>query len=471
MSNTNRTNESLADSTDITTESIQAAGDVIIDEVILFTSAGEIDLRNFLLEFSLYEDMFSNAMSATAIITDAAGIISKVPLRGGEFLNITIRTPTFPATPEFSIKRTFIVTGLLDRILDKDRQQIYVLRLVSPEAVSDNLQPLSKSYSGTTDKIVGDIFKEYLLAPRYTGDAGTSALYIFGAPHSSSLTFVVPFWTPFKAINWVCARTVSGRGVAPNALFYESNKNFYYGTVEDIISQQRNAGIVFGEYFYGDNSIRDRSSGNFNYVSSDLGTGYKVIEAINIPRQFDILDGQDLGYYSGTMLTHDIVTKEYYDVIWDYGDSFTAYRHLESYTTDGGGTREDLSGAYPQFSKSTPKHPHTYRTVRTKHHKIFNDYTDSKIENWSLQRNSMLYEMSNLRIHIDVPGRTDIEVGVLVYLNFPIGTNKETDVASNFDERMSGVYLVSAIHHTISIIGKHKMVLELIKDSFKKSVD
>jgi hypothetical protein len=82
-----------------------------------------------------------------------------------------------------------------------------------------------------------------------------------------------------------------------------------------------------------------------------------------------------------------------------------------------------------------------------------------------------MYDLSNLKIEIEVPGRTDVEVGRLVNFLYPKNIDKNaTDLAEDtLDPYMSGIYMITAIRHEF-VLNKHTMYMELVKDSFKREL-
>jgi hypothetical protein len=83
-----------------------------------------------------------------------------------------------------------------------------------------------------------------------------------------------------------------------------------------------------------------------------------------------------------------------------------------------------------------------------------------------LIRNFSMAEIDNSAIEITVPGKTDVDLGLLVRLVFPKTDDKssEPDIQDLEDPFVSGLYMITAIRHTVSN-GKHDMVLRLMRDS------
>lgn len=449
-----------------------AAGDVFFDDVFITTTSGaQLDIKNFCTQIVLFEDMFSNVLTGTISVTDANNLISKAPLVGGEFLSIQLRTPGFAKNSAEVIRKTFVIYGISDRLLDADRQQFYTINFISVEGMQDNVNLLSKSFQGSTDKLVSDIYTQYLKTPRwyekgaFTGEQ--TELIVSGGPHASSLRFVAPYWSPFKTINWLAHRSIGKTNKGPNFLFFETNKSFYFASIEDLIETQRNKGVLFSEYFYGTANVRLDSPG-YSYSRPNLGRQYQIVQRQRFPEYFNLIKEQNTGYLASTLYTHDIVLKQYKEWIWDYSANFDSFQHLESYAAQNG-TISNNKKHKSLFHSAVARNPVGYRSLRTKQFKMFNDYADPQYQNWVTQRTSLLNEVSNMVLELDVAGRTDVEVGMLIYYHYPNPTDKSFGDKHAEDPLLAGLFLITAIRHTF-VPGKHEMRLEVVKDSFKQSV-
>jgi hypothetical protein len=75
-------------------------------------------------------------------------------------------------------------------------------------------------------------------------------------------------------------------------------------------------------------------------------------------------------------------------------------------------------------------------------------------------------ELENQAIEITVPGKSDIDVGLLTRLVFPKTEDKTSMPKLNEleDPFVSGLYLITAVKHTIQP-QNHTMTLRLIRDS------
>jgi hypothetical protein len=440
-------------------EFLNEPGDVITEEVIITNTSGlKLDIRNFCRTLTLFEDIFSNVLMGTAVVFDSNNLISKIPFKGDEYLTISYRTPGFKE----KISKSFYITKVDDRqFIATDRQSLYSLSFMSIEGFQDNIKDVSKKYSGSTDTIVRRVFTDYLKTPRSVISGGETPTF-FKDKLSSHATIVVPSWNPLKTINWAAARSFISGTSAPNFLFFESNKGFYFNSIEQLIKQQRETKQIFAEYTYSPtaNKIENVKNSNYTYTKPELTKQFNIVRKMNAFRQYDVIEGQDYGYYASKLISIDLGLKVAIEFENDYHKKFTTFEHLEK-------------PAFQTFSNNLRRNPESYKVVLNKHFRLHNDAKDPQYEKWALERNSLLYEISkNLRIELEVPGRTDIEVGRLINFLYPKNIDK-TDgnaVEDTFDPYMSGLYLVTAIRHEFNL-NKHTMFLEVTKDSFKKSVD
>ena len=448
-------------------ENVNEAGDVITETLRVRAADGTtIDISNFCIDLTLYEDMFSNVLMGEAIIGDSAGLISAIQFQGLEYLTLSYRTPSFTET----ISKSFFISKVSERFFSaNDRQEVYRLSFVSIEGQVDNNIAISKKYSGITSDLVTQIYNDYLKVPRFIDVIKDTPLKVKAAL-SSTASFVASSWSPFRAINWLAARSFITATSAPNYLFYESNKSFNFVSVEDLITWQRNSGRLFAEYIYfpGASSIQSKKKGEFTFSKPEILKQYSMVRNIRPFTVMDVLSGQDHGYYASKLVVNDLTLKTFQLFPFDYHSAHTQFNNLEDYVANKDSFNSTPAKNTQTFSSQLIRHPETYKVVRTRQYKAHNDLQDPLYEKWVLQRNSMMYELGALRLEIEVPGRTDIEVGKIINFLYPKNIDKAagTLIEDALDPYMSGLYIITAIRHSFSL-NKHTMYLELAKDSFR----
>jgi len=426
---------------------VSEPGDVITEEMVITTHDGrKFDVTNYVAGTVLYEDIFSNVLKGHLIMLDSSDMINKIPLVGTEYITFSFRTPSFKEV----IAKTFQITSLTERTFSAtDREQSYILAFMSIEGAISNVTNIYKKFSGTTDAVIKHIFQEYLTIPRFIdGRSGPTKLIVSDEPHGSSVSFVSCAWSPFKAINWVANRSFNSATQHPTWLFYETNGAFRLENLEDLVQNQRNNEIIFANYQYspGTNTTFEASKSNTIYSKPELLKQYSMIRNIQPFSQYDILKDQDYGFYASKLIVHDMTLKTYMETAFDYYQFYPEGKNSKP------------------FPKDVLRNSDSHIRLRTLSSNLHNDFKNPLYEKWALERNSLMYEFSGLKIEIEVPGRTDIEVGVLVDVTYPkaMDKNEGTPDSEYEDTLMTARYLVTAIKHAFSL-NKHMMWLELVR--------
>ena len=439
-------------------ENLNEAGDVITEEITITTSEGiSFDIKNFCLGVTLFEDIFSNVLMGTAFITDSANLVGIIPFKGTEFITFSYRTPTFTE----KISKSFYITKASDRMfLSNDRQAGYTISFISMEGYKDNVTSVSKKYSDKTDRIVSSVYNEYLKHERFVGKPTTQTPVFFDNELGSTATVVAGYWNPLRIVNWATSRSFSSATQAPNYMFFESNKAFYFKSIENLVSDQVTNNQIFSEliYFPGARMVQYQPTAGYTFNKPEVLKQFSNVRNMKSFTMFDSLKAQDYGYYASKLVSIDMTLKYPREFFFDYPTRFSSFKHLEPLNN-------------PTFSSKVLRNPDTHAVVLTSQHKLHNDSKDPLFEKWALQRNTLLFEAGNIKIEVEIPGRTDIEVGKVVNFLYPKNVDKPESLTIDdaLDPYMSGLYLITAIRHEFTL-NKHTMFVELMKDSFKKAL-
>jgi hypothetical protein len=443
-------------------QGLQRAGEVRIEQLKLINSSDEvIDLSEFVVELNIFEDLFKNYLHGNIVLTDSRNLIDKYNLHGEEFLNVKLRTPSFPDSQV--IEKTFRVFKLTDRAIVRDNNtQNFVLHFISIEFFYDISLPLFAPFEGIVSDVAGQIFTNFIATPRKFNvsessntisetQTGTDMIVINET--ANKVKFISPGWSPFKCINWLASKAIPADGVAKNYIFFESNKNFYFGTLENLFRSAHQSKNYLGRYLISVSNIRDdKNSENVNremFLAKDV----EMVESA------DYIKNYTNGYLANRLVYLDVFNKEYELVDYDHVLNYEKQHH-----TSGIGNE-----AKPVFSKDTFRNYATNISFYPKNPKLFTDYPDNVSEKMGEiygNRLSSMLELTNIKMNMTIPGRTDAEVGRLIYFEYPsLGAKDEKDTGSSAQDKLySGYYIITAIHHKINKL-EHQMVMEVIKDS------
>jgi len=458
-------------------------GDVSFKTVEIQSVNGEVlDIKNFIVELNIYEDIFSNALQGVLIVVDSKELLSGLPLVGDELLNLWIQTPSFGDEYGESIKKTFSIYSIKNRMLNADREQMYALYFCSMEAVSDNITQVSKKYEGTTDEIADKLYTDYLKQKRCFGgidNKDETPMIIADTPHEGKIAFVANMWSPFRCLNYVAQRSIGAKQKSPSFLFYETTRQFYFTSIDNLIKSQLDDSSVFAEYVYLPKPVNptiDLSDGlTFDTSKPALDKGFNTVSDIRFSEQVDILKSQDQGRFASTTTVFDIMIKEATNAPHDYSYSYPDIIHMENYRVENGkATFDEGSKDNMTYPANVTRSALSKRFFRPVHRKVLTTSDDEMLDyapdKWLGMRQSVLEDISGLRMHITVPGRTDAEVGKIVNFKYPkVGDSADkSDPKNLWDPFLSGVWMITAIHHKMTPIA-HNMILEIAKDSFHTS--
>jgi hypothetical protein len=414
-------------------ELLSAPTEVSVETAHLVTNTGRIfDITNIMVDLTLYEDIFSNTMSGYIIIQDANDMIENLPLVGEEQFKIRLSTPTLKDV----IEKTFYIYKLEARVLGK-RTQTYQLDFCSRELIYSMNSKVSKAFEGKISDTVVDIFSD----TRYL--ASESDIYVEDT--LNEYQFVAPFWSPLATINWLAMRSINENEVS-NYVFFESNQSFEFVSIDTLIG----CDPVF-EYF---NSDVDQ---NTVYGAESVKEGkYAIVESVQNDITFDYLRNISSGMYASKLYTYDMTSKAISANVFDYIDNYEDSTH----TGDIPLSTENLSRKKLASLYFVEKNDYLNAVFAPQGHKDF-----------FIQRNALMEQMSNRRITIKVPGRTDIKVGnVINYTTLQIRKlNKEDIEEEGISKYFTGKYLITAIRHQI-MSGVHYMFMEIVSDSFIEKV-
>ena len=457
------------------TDAPQTAGDVKINEIIIIDRNGvETDIQALMIELNVFEDIFSSTMYGNILVSDGLNLIERLPIIGEEYIRIDIQTPGFE--DDEKIQKSFRVYSISNRIIVKDdRTQQYIINFVSNEAFIDTLTPISKTFSGKANEVVERIFIDYLQIPRNmygsedggepTASEDTTTLFVMDET-KNNITFTSPRWTPFKCINWICSKSLPATSNGCNILFFETNKYFVFGSVEQLIERQVANGLISEHYIHAPNNIRgDRQRDRgFNYKKQNLSKEYRIVESFTIENNFDVLQNLQNGYYASKLYKFDVINKDYQWFDYDYVSEYKSFKHLETLNGTGGAFFTEKTARTPDSKiMFYPTHPELYTNIQNN----ANDIIETTIQN----RVSLLNDLNNYKLNVVVPGRTDMEAGNVVIFDFPSISPKDeaTTADEAIDKYLGGLYLITAIRHKITY-NKHYMLMEMIKDSTRNSL-
>ena len=458
-----------------TVENLIKPGDVACDEIFLTTQdLTEYDFTRYVIEFNLYEDIWSPTLSGEVLVTDAVNAITNWPIRGGELITCKWRTKTFQDTSFNVIEKSFQIYAIEKRILNNDREQFYTLKFCSIEAVSDQAKSITQAFGAPgmprlTHEIAEQIYLDHIQEHRRIDISKTQTYFIIGdTTHTSKIQYTSNFWTPVQNLQFISRRCQGAQFIGSDYVFFESNKCFYLTSLQNLIGKQLDVGL-WEEFLYAPPGLDvPHRGGGETFLANQMPANFNKIESIEVPRTIDILDGQDTGYYAASTRAFDLFTKEQAEVTLDGRDQFAEFVHTDVGIPIPGGIQ---------------RNPYSFVNIKYLNQVMFTGMQGGLVDgkfgaaaNPAVLANNLFRQVyfNSFRdntFEIDMPGRTDIEVGKLIKMVYPNAGDKPADATYDdlIDPLLTGNYLITAIKHKFNF-ERHTMKLEIVKNGLAASL-
>lgn len=411
---------------------LQFAGEYRVNDLSITPPGGQgMFIQDYLVELNIYEDIFSNFVTGTLIMSDSGNLIGNLPIKGVEKLTVDLYTPTLGK----NIKRTFQIYSVSNRSFTRDQNtQIYTLNFCSLEGYLNGAKNLYKAYDGKPSEIIKKIYDEELKVD--------TELKVFDNA-DNKVKFVANGKNPYTIINWLTNKSEPNVGEACNFLFYETCQNAYLTTAETLVRNKTE--MMKKKFVYAPAGTKE---------SGDTETKMFRIENLDLVRETDHIQSQLTGHLNSRFITIDPVKKQYEVKDYDHVDVWYNYTHLDVDPLHYSG----LARNYDSARKVYPRHPGLY--------KGFENNINEKLKDIFGNRISNLAELENFKMNIVIPGRTNIEAGHCVEIVFPKSgpTDAKDKSGTAKDGMYSGYYLVTAVRHKFNPLN-HSCVLEVMRDS------
>lgn len=403
-------------------------------------------IANFIGGVYFTESIYSPIISGKIIIGDTINIIDNFPIRGEEILTLTY-TDFF----DQSITQDFFVFGVTN--LGPNDQQSgvgYQLSFMSPQGIMSMSHSVAKSYTGTTTQIINKIFNQYLVDntlyenARYTIDTEES---------TGAQTIVIPSLDPLSAIDFLKRRSFSSDNQSSNYLFFQNRKQFRMVTHEKLIKDSnREDNKKFDEKKVYSQKLDIQSN-----IAELGGAVMNNILDIGFPKRINTVNELSNGSLTSQVVEIDILTKQYQFFPYNYKDSYTKYKHLDTVVK------------FPHSDKFYEK----YLGDQNRKHSdmVLTDSQRSSLnykEITSQRRSTSYYLNAGINCTMTIYGRNDLFAGDIVKLNIPEYIN--TEGSREMNKSLSGFWLVAEIDHSLDS-DEYKFNVRLLKDLAKGGDD
>jgi len=393
----------------------------------------ELPIHQIVNNISIYESIYHETVFGSVYIEDNIGFCEQFGIigQGMEIFKISMHTKKESETSS-NFEKEFRINSYHDADFQEDGKVgvSAILDLVSPVLFRNNRTKISRSFNAMTSSEIVDYIGYEVL------DFGTGVWDDLQTNTKSINTknIVVPNWSPFKLLNFLCQNSVSIED-SSNYMFFENNTGFHFSTIDDMKMKEPSATI----------QVSQIQKDSLKVLSKDtMSVKTNIAEKYREEKRFNHTESMTNGLYGGKLFTHNILTKSYntYEALYDSDEFELGWAGL-----DGDG----------QFGKVSDSHigfmPDEY---------VYQIH-DKKDKSHYIHRDMKMAEIRTNVIKFDIIGDSSLWAGDKIIID---KDTKRINSNEALDQVMSGEWIITAIHHQINK-KRYVMTLECMKDSFE----
>ena len=361
---------------------------------------------NQLLSLKYTEDIKRASIHVELRLTDSQnGILST--LQGME--RVTLSYSDHKGT---TLTHELVIYDIQDRTSSGSKSKA-TLMCCSPEFIDNAAIKLSKRYGPGEGKQIHEIVKDDLLVKIL----GINEDRIKFTETKNKFSFISPYWSPFTAIAWLCARAIPSGGSGKNAsagyCFFENYRGYNFLSYDSFAKATQVATFVV-----------DMEEDEMEEVKDKI-----PIDRMKVTSSADILKGLNIGSYSSTVMTLDMKDLKYTEYPFNINEY---YKNVPKLNTDA-----SLPAYYEGFKKGTAATRIMSKIVDTA---LFTAGTYSKDFTKQISQSALREKLFyNKMVEIDYIGDFILKVGDVVRLETFKGRDKELDTQN------SGKYVIGRV--------------------------
>ena len=435
-----------------------------IDSIELKKMNGEkINILPQVLEFSIFQSLFSPLLRAELSLYDAINLHVNFPLLGEEEIEISFkkeqRTPTSASATQNIVLKFMIESTTEESVKATGREKVYKLFLYSIEMKQNLKKRNQKAYNLEYYNVIEKIIKEDLESKKdfkgLTDDFKPQKTR--GVFH-----FIVPNLKPVDAIMWINKRSVPEDLNNNYFLFFERFDGFYFTTLQKMIETGKKK-LPIKKFTY-----------NSNYLPNHLQEGetYNQITGIKIDKKFSLFEKVLAGYYENEYVEIDIFNRIVRNVTTSIKDDKL---YLQNFIDLNKAEKYNMNT--DDFIESILNKEEGIDTKQKIKYAIFqgdgDDPDPSQMNYFKEKYGSGLRTQSSfaqLNLSVSIPGNAEVEAGEIVEIEIPPFDGFSTP-ESQTDKYISGIYIATDVKHIITPGGRHVTVMNLHRDSFVNKID
>jgi len=409
-----------------------------------------VDITNSILSIDYFENILTPAVTMVVQVTNRYSLVSGLPIRGGEKVEIDLETALgdFTLNSTDDVMRVYKVSGIDGTMM----AETFNLHLTTQEHFNNERSRTYRRFSGKISDSVKKILSEDLQTDRWTDDSIEET--------ANAYSFIGSMRRPFNVLQWLGPKSISDRAGElesnPNGsrdekakgtsgfFFYQNSAGFNFRSIDNLVSKLKGSGSADNKdifkYSYGGKIIK----------ANELTNNFEIIN-FAVDKNIDMRKSLRMGTFNNYTFLYDNYNNEVTVYTYDTKDEVGDKKLTKQ---EGLSVPEDLSGSPSRI------------IVRTTDNGIMtpgggtDDSGRIPVDSAkSAARYNLLFTQA---LNILVPCNIELKVGDVIYCEFPemnAGESKEIDPES------SGYYLIRELRHHFSA-SQNTTSLKLMRDSY-----
>jgi len=423
------------------TFSVKKSTQFKINELVIMTKAGPIDVAGIFEELNLFDSILMPVTSGSILIRDSVGLSGKLLFDGSESILIDIAKDAKSDIATF--KKAFRIYKQSGRKAEGLNNELFVLNFVSDELIFSDQQRINQSFEGTYSKVVEKVLVDYLRVPN-------NQIGGVFEPTTGIRKLVIPNLKPLDAIEW-CAKRSVDQNQAPNYMFFQNLVGFNFVSLSKLLTQPDLLDIKF--------EPKNQSRGS---ALSEIS----MARALEVVAQTDMIEKTRSGVNAGQFIGFDPLTRTTAKKQIGFADVFNSMKHANENPNQSVVTnRAGVSATEAYDSKKSMAVMDAAKQL-SNYIKKMDPTSISKIdniENWLFQRKAIINNLMNKRVKLAMPGNFQLTSGFNINLEASTFGKKEKG-GDNDDPSLSGKYIIVASRHIIGY-DKHETIIEVATTS------
>ena len=464
-------------------ESPLKQGEFFLESLALINQFGEtLDISQIVGEFTMSESIHRKFVSGVVGIVDGLNLLKNYRFTGQEFIRISVKQKEGQgdtADKDFSIDKTFRVFKADTISRPSEKIQSYLLSLCEPRLFNLRRTRLSRTLRGSYDDMLENVLVNEAKIPMEEFDHWEEST-------PDNFQFICPNWTVNKILDYCTQEAnIGGDTNYKNGMFFYQTLNggFRFKSIDSMFEHE------FPVSF----SMKPRNSSDLEDVDLNAPGGLNsTILSYRKPQMFDTLKGTISGAYASHMKVYDPIRKLESEEVYDIEETFKTGKHLSGFPMIHNGEYEYTftaensvgEGEPPQYTEldiDLPPNQHFnaffIETSDMRH--SYDDNTDltsqelfrgkENRDNATLERIAMMEILSQHRIVLTVPFRTDMNVGQIIQVSLPSAEpTSEEDTADKVNDDRYLVTDMKLVGDPTQLTGICTM--ECVKESYMTKI-